>query len=168
MCTCVNMQPYRSVAREDQEPCSKDADCDDWCKERHGQQWAACLCRCPRFLPEAELSCEPEKKFCQPSPAAMWGGSFNLTAGKAFKVKCKEHKLMLVAFSAVTCRHCIDFEPGYRWATDDLTSLGIPLARINVDVDKVLHLGAPQRVSMLIWGGVAAARQSRCSTEIWP
>jgi len=162
------MQPYRSVAREDQEPCSKDADCDDWCKERHGQQWAACLCRCPRFLPEAELSCEPEKKFCQPSPAAMWGGSFNLTAGKAFKVKCKKHKLMLVAFSAVTCRHCIDFEPGYRWATDDLTSLGIPLARINVDVDKVLHLGAPQRVSMLIWGGVAAARQSRCSTGIWP
>ena len=32
-----------SVAREDREPCAKDADCDDWCKERLAQQWASCL-----------------------------------------------------------------------------------------------------------------------------
>lgn len=126
-----------SVAREDQEPCAKDADCDDWCKERHAQQWAACLCRCPAFIPEAQLACAPEARFCQPAPAPFWGGSFNLTSGKPFKVMCKKHPLMLVVFSARTCLHCIDFEPSYRWGTDALAPLGIPLARIDVDIEKV-------------------------------
>jgi hypothetical protein len=126
-----------SVAREDQEPCAKDADCDDWCKERHAQQWAACLCRCPAFIPEAQLACAPEARFCQPAPAPFWGGSFNLTSGKPFKAMCKKHPLMLVVFSARTCLHCIDFEPSYRWGTDALAPLDIPLARIDVDVEKV-------------------------------
>ena len=126
-----------SVAREDQEPCAKDADCDDWCKERLAQQWASCLCRCPGFVPEAELSCKSEARFCQPAPAPFWGGSFNVTSGKPFKAKCKKHPLMLAVFSARSCLHCIDFEPSYRWGAEALAPLGIPLARIDVDVEKV-------------------------------
>lgn len=142
-----------SVAREDQEPCAKDADCDDWCKERHDQQWAACLCRCPAFIPEAQLACAPEARFCQPSPAPFWGGSFNLTSGKPFKAMCKKHPLMLVVFSARTCLHCIDFEPSYRWGADALAPLGIPLARIDVDVEKVgphpAGPGLPRRANLV-------------------
>ena len=125
------------VSREDQEPCGKDSDCDDWCKERNGVSWSSCLCRCPGFIPRAELSCLPENRYCQPPPQPMWGGSFNVSSGKDFKAKCKKHKLLLVVFSALSCRHCVDFEPSYRWATDALAPLGIPLARVNVDVDKV-------------------------------
>lgn len=137
-----------SVSREDQEPCQRDADCDDWCKERHAVQWASCLCRCPGFIPEAELVCEPERKFCQPAPPPIWGGDFNLTSGKGFKSKCKKHKLMLVAFSALSCRHCIDFEPSYRWGAEALAPLGIPLARVNVDAEKV---GKSRRASSLVY-----------------
>ena len=109
-----------SVKPEDQEPCAKDPDCDDWCKERHEKQWAQCICRCPEFISHADFACMPEQKFCQPSPPPMWGGSFNVSSGKDFKAKCKKHKLMIVVFSALSCMHCIDFEPSYRWASEAL------------------------------------------------
>ena len=125
-----------SVAPEDQEPCARDADCDDWCKERHNRSWVSCLCRCPGFVPAAELTCPAANKYCQPAPAPLWGGDFNLSSGRPFRKACKKHPLMLVVFSAVTCQHCIDFEPSYRWGAEALSPLGIPLARVNVDTEK--------------------------------
>ena len=50
-----------------------------------------------------------------PQPPHFWGGSFNATA-KSLKKKCKKHTAMLVAVTARSCGHCIDFEPAYRWA----------------------------------------------------
>ena len=50
-----------------------------------------------------------------PQPPHFWGGSFNATA-KTLKKKCKKHPAILVAVTARSCGHCLDFEPAYRWA----------------------------------------------------
>eukprot|EP00960_Hanusia_phi_P026622 746353-Hanusia_phi.AAC.4 len=120
------------VSREDEEQCSKDMDCDDWCRERSRE---GCICRCKGFLEDARHGCKAEELMCQEPPYQFWGGSFNMTA-KSFKSKCKKHPLMLIVFTARSCRHCVDFEPSYKWATPQLDVLKVPLARVDVDIEK--------------------------------
>ncbi len=50
------------VEPENQEQCSRDVDCEDWCKEHGGSR---CVCRCPEWLTKGDYACGEKHKHCQ-------------------------------------------------------------------------------------------------------
>jgi hypothetical protein len=43
---------------------------------------------------------------------------------------------MLIAVTARSCGHCLDFEPTYRWAAPATEKYGVPLVRVDADREK--------------------------------
>jgi hypothetical protein len=49
----------------DRENCQQNSDCDDWCKERGLSDSRKCVCRCEKWIPEADFSCKNGTTYCQ-------------------------------------------------------------------------------------------------------
>lgn len=69
----------------------------------------------PQTSAPAPSPASPSRAHPFSQPPHFWGGSFNATA-KSLKKRCKKHSAMLIAVTARSCGHCLDFEPSYRWA----------------------------------------------------
>jgi hypothetical protein len=49
----------------DRETCQQNGDCEDWCKEKGQNDTRDCVCRCEKWISEADFNCKNGTTYCQ-------------------------------------------------------------------------------------------------------